>query len=367
MPSRNASMRCMLHRAIARCFPLLVAAQAFAAPATQPATRPVAYCGLALRDEDGSKRTLVKLISPGPLEGHGFSSPHLMRGDTIISVNGAPMNAAEFEALVARSSVGDEINLRVKRTGSDRLTAVPEAAAAGAEEELKFRLADAGKWWGPIHTPHELAAPLRLDVSEAPSPLEAFVTKQLEQQQLAEPVAKLSNLLATTQRKFGGYNALPRIAWGFEHPLRLASLQRAITGPLPLVVGDPRLILNEAAENLDVPRPARLSDPPDFHDPQATVDWLARQLDLADADVTRAFASIDPATRDDSPKALAEMFGLLAKPESIDSSDRPQRFIRAMQASTKIDYGALLDGAGELAGLMRATALPIAAPTTATT
>src|SRR3954452_6683907 len=113
MPSRNVSMRGMLHRAIACCFSLFAAAHALAGPATQPATRPVAYCGLALRDEDGSERTLVKLISPGPLEGHGFSSPHLMRGDTIISVNGAPMNAAEFEALVTRSLVGDEINLRV--------------------------------------------------------------------------------------------------------------------------------------------------------------------------------------------------------------------------------------------------------------
>src|SRR5437763_12810711 len=149
----------MLQRVLACCFSLVAATHALASPATQPATRPSAYCGLALRDEDGTKRTLVKLISPGPLEGHGFSSPHLMRGDTVVSVNGAPMNAAEFEALVAGSSVGDEVIMRVKRTGSDRLTAIPEATADGPEAELQFRLADAAEWQGPIRMPRNNPAP----------------------------------------------------------------------------------------------------------------------------------------------------------------------------------------------------------------
>src|SRR5690349_20419395 len=272
---------------------LILNPRLLAAGATsQPTTRPAAYCGLALRDEDGSSRTLVKLIAPGPLEGRGFTSPHLQRGDTVLSVNGHPMRAAAFDALIAASAIGDEIILRVKRTGSDRLTSVPEAAADGREEELKFRLVNAAEWQGPIHTPKPETRPSRLEVSESPSRVESFVAKQIEQQELRQPVEKLSRLLSETQRKLAGYNALSRVAWGFEHPLRLASLQRAITASLPAIAADPRQVLNEAADNLDVARPAHLSDPPDLRDPQAAVDWLAKQIDQADADLTRAFRDI---------------------------------------------------------------------------
>jgi hypothetical protein len=326
-----------------------------AATSTQPTTRPIAYCGLALRDEDGTKRTLVKYISPGPLEGRGFTSPHLQRGDTVLSVNGAQTGAAQFDELIAHSTVGDEIVLRVKRTGSDRLTSVPEARPDGPEEELKFRLVDATEWRGPLHAPREPAsAPARLEVSDSPSPVEMFIIKQIEQQQLAEPVEKLAKLLAATQRKLDGSNALSRVAWGFQHPLRLASLQRAITSPLPAIASDPRLVLNEAADNLDVARPAQATDPPDFNDPQPTVDWLARQLDQADDDLSRAFANIDPQTREDLPDALSEMLAVLAHSDSVESSPQSKRFIRAMQASTKINYPAIFDAAARLAGVMRA-------------
>src|SRR5262249_25895494 len=152
------------------------------------------------------------------------------------------------------------------------------------------------------------------------------------------------------------------IAWGFQHPLRLASLQRAITSPLPAIANDPRLVLNEAADNLDVPRPAQLTDPPDFNDPQATVNWLARQIDLADADLTRAFAGIAPETRRDLPDALSEMLAVLANPDSIESSPQSKRFIRAMQASTKIDYPAMFDAGAGICGVMRAG--PATRPTT---
>jgi hypothetical protein len=341
---------------------LLVSTSLVVASTTQPTTRPTAYCGLTLRDEDGSPRTLVKLIAPGPLEGRGFSSPHLTRGDTVLAVNGRPMRAAEFDQLIAASSVGDEIVLRVKRTGSDRLTAIPEATADGKEEELKFRLADASEWRGPMHMPRPERPSSRLEVSESPSRCESFIVKQIDQQQLGEPVEKLSQLLATTQRKFAGFNGLSRVAWAFDHPLRLASLQRAITGPLPAIASDPRLVLNEAADNLDVPHPSQLSEPPDLRDAQATVDWLARQMELADADLTRAFVAIDPQSRQDLPAALIEMLAWVAKPKSVDASPQPQRFIRAMQASTKIDYAAVFDAAGRVAGVMRASSTP--APTT---
>jgi len=52
-------------------------------PTTAPTTRP--YAGLTLRD-DPSGKVLVSHIAPGPLEGRGFKSPHLFRGDTILAI-----------------------------------------------------------------------------------------------------------------------------------------------------------------------------------------------------------------------------------------------------------------------------------------
>jgi hypothetical protein len=90
---------------------------------------------------------------------------------------------------------------------------------------------------------------------------------------------------------------------------------------------------------------------------------MARQLELADSDLTRAFSAIDPATRQDLPAALVEMLSLLAQPESVDSSPNVRRFIRAMQASTQIDYGAMFDAAGRVSGVLHVT--NTSAPTTA--
>src|SRR5690349_2877625 len=89
------------------------------------------------------------------------------------------------------------------------------------------------------------------------------------------------------------------LAWGFEQTLRVANWQQTIPTSLPAIAEDQRQVLNEAADNLDVARPAHLSDPPDLRDPQAAVDWLAKQIDQADDDLTRAFRDIDPETQED--------------------------------------------------------------------
>ena len=75
------------------------------------------FAGLTVRDHV-SGQLKVTHIAPGPLEGRGYRSPKILRGDTVVSANGKPMNAQQFNDFIAASKVGDVVTLEVKRTGS---------------------------------------------------------------------------------------------------------------------------------------------------------------------------------------------------------------------------------------------------------
>jgi hypothetical protein len=344
------------------CVPVFIACSAALAQTTHPSGRP--FSGLTLRDDDTGV-VLVAHIAPGPLEGKGFRSPHLERGDTILSINGEPMTAKAFEELVARSKVGDEIVMQVKRTGSPETTAVPTAAAEGKIEELKFRLAEASEWSGPVGFPNARAlndAVAAIDASPAPTALEAFIDAQVAVQQLTEPTAKLCDMLTETQRKAWGANALSHVAYGFVYPKRMLRLQESITKPLPAVAGDPRQVLVHMATLLDV-APQAVSEPLDLNDPAAVMDILSAQLDLAAADVERAFEGMDPAQRAKQAEQIESLMRHVATPKTVESAPRVKEFIEAMQATMSIDYPALFTGAGRLAGVLSVT-LPATLPST---
>ncbi len=329
------------------------------------------FAGLILRDDDSGK-VLVAYIAPGPLEGRGFHSPHLERGDTVLAVNGQPMTAKAFDALVEASHVGDEIVFKVHRTGGPDVTSVPTPTHEGPEEEFSFKLASAAAWSGPVGFPNatELSAVAdaidhQLAPTTQPTQLEAFIDAQLTQHSLNEPIDKLCGVLADTQQKGWGQNALSRVAYGFVHPKRLLRLGKAMTDPLPAIAGDPRQCLTQAATLLDVAPPPD-SDAFELAEPQKMAEWLAAHIDLASAEVNRAFAGIDPAQRAKQSEQIQALLRQIAAPDSVESSPRVNEFIAAMQASMHIDYGAMFAAGSRVSGVLSlsATAAPATQPAT---
>lgn len=335
----------------------LRATEPTSAPTTGPATRP--YAGLTLRD-DSSGKVLVSHIAPGPLEGRGFKSPHLFRGDTILSVNGSPMTARQFNELVTRANVGDEVVLEVKRTGSGKVTPVPSAAAEGKVEELRFKLADSMVWVGPVEYRKPSGPSLteiigaidhRVSPTTAPTPLEAFIDQQLAGNNLAQPVDDLLKLLKRTQENDWGFNSLSLIAYGFHQPRKLPRLQKMITDPLPQAAADPRQVLVEAARMIDV-EPPSIEDAPDLSDPDKAVAWLAQHLDSARADFDRAFAGMSTEERTALPATMTAILAHIARPATIDSAADANGFIKATQSTMRMDYRAMFGASSHLSGLL---------------
>lgn len=342
------------------------------AQTTHPSNRP--YSGLTLRDDDTGV-VLVAHIAPGPLEGKGFRSPHLERGDTILSINGQPMTARAFEELVARSKVGDEILMQVKRTGSPVVTSVPTAAVDGKVEELKFALANAAEWVGPVGFPNALDLVHATDAIErratTPFPavtgLESFVETQLSSNGLTEPTTRLCDMLTDTQRKAWGANALSHIAYGFVYPKRMLRLEKVITDPLPAIASDPRQVLPQMATLLDI-APQAVGEPLSLSDPQAALEALASQLELAAADVEGAFAKMPAEHRAKQVEQMTALIERVSNAKLLEGSPRVKEFIDATQATMSIDYPKLFIAAGQVAGVLSvvapASTQPTSQPTT---
>lgn len=326
-----------------------------------------AFSGLTLRDDDTGV-VLVAHIAPGPLEGRGFRSPYLQRGDTILSINGEPMTAKAFEELVSNAKVGDEIVMQVKRTGSPEVTSVPTAAPKGEVEEVRFTLANAAEWVGPVGFPkatrladavNAVAVGVTLPEQTA---LESFIDDQLVRNQLTEPTTKLCSLLTDVQHKAWGANALSHIAYGFAQPKRMLRLEKIITDPLPGIAADPRQVLSRLATLLDV-APQAVSEPLEMNDPSRAAQVLSEQLDLAADDVEAAFASMEPAQREKQREQFDALLRHVALPKLLESSPRVKEYIGAMQATMSIDYTKLFSAAGRVAGTLSVVA-PAAAPAT---
>ena len=335
-------------------------------PTTAPTTRP--YAGLTLRD-DPSGKVLVSHIAPGPLEGRGFKSPHLFRGDTILAINGAPMTAKHFEELVERSHVGDEITIQVKRTGNGTVSAVPEPTMLdGKVEEFRFTLADQLEWVGPVGHPnprsmHDVvdAIDRRVAPSTAPTEFESFVERQLAANRISKPIDDLEKLLIKTQQDDWGFNSLGAVAYGFNHPRRLPRLEKLLTDPLPAIVADPRQILVQAAQMIDV-EPTAFQETPDLSDPQKALEWFAQHLNAANTATNRAFAGLSATERASLPASIQAILYHVAKPATLDSAANASHVIKTLQSTMRIDYHALFSAAAEMSGCLNAS--PLAASQT---
>ncbi len=319
--------------------------------------RPLAeqpHHGLLVRDD--ASGLLVGWILPGPLNGLGFTSDVVNRGDLILAVNGQKMDREALDQFMRSANPGDRVTLRVRHTAGNPETAVPAAGAGGDEADYEITLASREQWSGPIAHVQPDAPPFDPEkvVPETPQSgiLDNYIRAQVREQDLAEPIDKLLDYFRTTVESSAGANMLSRVRYGFHRPGRLAELERTITSPLSAVPNDPALILQQAAANLDCP-PPHPPPPVDCGDVLQTLDHAAGAIEQANLHLETAFGGIDASLRESLSLTMIDITDTVAQDLYIHGHPEAKRLIGGLRASLSIDYHALLAAASNLSGFMR--------------
>lgn len=351
VPSRR-----LLVVSIAAASLFLCTASKVVAAVAQPDSRTpenVPFLGLSVRDTGTPGEVIVGWVYPGPLQGTGFNSPNVDRGDMLRAVDGTRItNAAQFNDLIKALSPGARVEITVARTNGNTSTSVPTAGDGGSEQTFSVHLGSRAEWSGPISFTRPDAATLSADqilpLPDAPTVFESFVNTHLEQHDLVEPTNKLKDYFEETLRKNLGANMLNRVAFGFLAPTRLIELHESMTDPLAAGVMDPRSTLMQAAMNLDVSSPtigdAFVWSP----DPEKTLDDAG---ELVEGSRQFLRGMIEPLfnVRNRPDLYYGEDVVDLALEVSnniyINNSAHPERLIRAMQEGADLDYAALFAAA----------------------
>jgi hypothetical protein len=227
----------------AACAPLLAAdapePASSAAAATQPA-RPVPYAGLRLRQNP--EGVVVVGVTRGPLDGDGFQSPSLWRGDLIVRINGQTRDADGYGALLRALAPGDIVRIEYRRSATpDPLAAIPKGDPDGELRSVEIVLGDAESWTGPIGrgppAGQAIAAPAQGEYEDA-------LLSEAQALGLRAAPGGLDALLAhlaSVQRTLLGPGTLPAVAQALERPLALDAVEaelaqqvRALASPQPL-------------------------------------------------------------------------------------------------------------------------------------
>jgi hypothetical protein len=290
-----AHHRCVAFALLTLCATAAAHAQPAAAPAQGPAAPHAtsaspapAYLGLRLRQSAAG--VVVVGVQPGPLGGDGFTSPSIWRGDLVVAMNDAALDAAGYAQLVRSLAAGDRLRIAYRRSRNpDPYAALPAGDPDGEARAVEVVLDDAQRWTGSIG---RVLTAGRALAPAMPGDLEAAILDHAGQLSLREPPAGLDAqlaALAALQQRLLDPNALAPAVHALERPLALdrveASLAAAVRPlaqprPLPQALLDVQRIL---VDLLDLPA---LSASPDTH--AALLAARVQSLDLA----TRLFADL---------------------------------------------------------------------------
>lgn len=242
---------------------------AFAQPEARPLTeRP--YSGLRLRDTP--EGPVAAGVSPGPLGGNGYRSPTIWRGDFIDAVNGQRRSAAEFAALIASMSPGDELTIAYRRAaGADPEAAVPKGDPAGELRTVVVALEAADVWTGTIGRPVRTdAQPIppspgefeetilqragALGLMEGPDAVVAESDAEAAKKTHFGGLSKLLTRLRAVQSSTPDENAVPAVINMFERPLALDAEEARLALAVRAGISKPSEAVRLAAQVLDSAR-----------------------------------------------------------------------------------------------------------------
>jgi hypothetical protein len=201
-----------------------------ASSSDQAATK-VAYAGLGLRQNP--EGVVVVAVQPGPLDGDGFKSPSIWRGDLIVSLNGQSHDVAGYIRLIRSLAPGDTLRVVYRRGSSaDPYSAVPHGDPNGEERSVETVLGDAAMWRGTIG--QGLPSP-RVISPAGSGEFEGLILGKAEQLGLrrADGTGEaLVQYLAELERGLLDPNSLPGVTRALERPLSLDRVDADILAEL---------------------------------------------------------------------------------------------------------------------------------------
>ena len=315
------------------------------------------YLGMSIGHDVKANKCIIGWIYPGPLNGTGMTADHhIQRGDYLLAVGETQVHTPEdFHEVMRRYKPGDTIELEIHHTEGNVQTSVPTAGNGDIVEMVTVKLDAKSDWSGPWawhRDQTKRVIPERvIPIEDAHTKLEGFLINNMKEKQIEEPVDKLVDYFHETLDKNYGYNMLDRVAYGFKYPFRLAELQETITDTLPDIVGDPRLVLREAGVNIDV-AVGEYSGAVDLNDPAQALQSLSDMVNQTHENLEKAFADISPEDRKAIKKTYPELVQYVADHFYINAHPDVKRLIEALDSSMKVDFGALLDSAGAVSGVM---------------
>jgi hypothetical protein len=308
-------------------------------------------------------------------------------GDIVLAVNDVEIHSAgEFRRELEKVPVGSEVRLRLERGDTRSLQDKDvrevfgvlndraglgyqsgEKIGGGAVETVSIRAGSYAEWAPPVGWLHPRQERILLNesiqASSGPTKLERFVESHLNQQGIGDHVDRLNRHLASTVERFSGANMLSSVVYAYRRPMRLAELQSSITTPLARIVDgrkDPwdvaRLILAEAAKNLDISWSAQSGGEIDLSNPSQAIQATAQRIQLAHTQLELAFRDFDALRRSELAATLPAM--LPPSNQFNFSVWHDKASIRSFQASMSLHFANLFAAADEVTGWKAAGAPP---------
>jgi hypothetical protein len=305
----------LLALTVAACAPLLAADAPERMPASAPATRPAkptAYAGLRLRQTP--EGVVVVGVMRGPLDGDGFQSPSVWRGDLIESVNWQSRDAEGYSALLNALAPGDTLRIEYRRSATpDPFAAIPKGDPEGDLRSVEIVLDDAEHWSGPIG--RGLPAEEAIAVA-APGEFENTLAGRADELGLRTAPGGLDALLAhlsSVQRTLLGPGTLPSVAQALERPLALDAVEGGFAAQVRMLAERQPLADSLAAVHRFLQRSLAVEDA------RAQPD-LATRLSQARREYRRAAIGLLQDIRDETAPPsvrLREQLGLLRAAPSL--------------------------------------------------
>ncbi|MEE8320666.1 MAG: hypothetical protein V3R68_02355 [Gammaproteobacteria bacterium] len=314
------------------------------------------YLGIVVKDIADAEGAVIESIPPGPLLRTLQQDPVIDHGDLLLQIDNHPVTAETLSKIINRYLPGDSVVLKFGKLARSITESTGGIKPAIAPIEIQLILDSRQNWTGPISVTRmtgirddpDRITPLSTETSQ----LEAFYLPILAGHKLDIPINRIISFFRSWRDRSFGYHSLGRVMYPFYYPTRLVELQQKVTGKLSAITANPELYLDHLADNLDLERPEQ-SQKSVTTGPGDTWDRIKKAIVTASHFVDNAFVEFDPIERgmlrDDMRYFLTE----LSQGRTIPAQSDPQRSIRVLRSSMRVDFQSLLSAAASLSEFMR--------------
>jgi PDZ domain len=294
------------------------------------------YAGLWLANaQDGG--AVVRGVMAGPAAIAG-----MLRGDRILRIEGAGVDAARAQAMIGASSPGKRLTFDILREGKP-LT-------------IEVRIGSRKRWAGPSNHPAKIrnADIPRNEISPKPH---LVIEQALSAAPDLSPVTqRLDRMFADLAQDDAGHHKLPLIRAAFSRPAELENWRDELLSRMRVPTNDRNAVIMTICKTLALTCPESLPEPAS---PAFTLAQFAATMSAENRNVREVFRD----TEEGRAQAIADMEYLLrtvSTSQTLVGQAEDLRGIRAMQVSMRVDFSALLAVSARL--LENAAHLPTPAP-----